>query len=158
MTERARRQQRILDHIASGSVRSQESLQELLAAEGIQVAQATLSRDLRELGVAKGPTGYLLPGQDRPQNGERTLGLALRSLALSIERGAATVVIKTGPGRAQYVAFELDRSPPTGVIGTLAGDDTIFVAAESDAAAERIEDELRELAGLVPAQGVRGGA
>ena len=158
MTERARRQQRILDHIASDSVRSQESLQELLAAEGIQVAQATLSRDLRELGVAKGPAGYLLPGHEQIPNGERTLVRALRSLALSIQRGAAIVVIKTGPGRAQYVAFELDRTPPAGVVGTLAGDDTIFVATESESAAERIEDELRELAGLVPAEGVGGGA
>lgn len=154
MTERSRRQQRILDHISGGEVQNQELLQELLAREGIQVAQATLSRDLRELGVAKGPSGYILPGEDLTNGdlnggGERELVQALRSFVLSIQHGAATVVVKTGPGRAQYVAFELDRSPPEGAIGTLAGDDTVFIAASSERAAVRIETYLRELAGLV---------
>jgi len=154
MTERSRRQQRILDHISGGEVQNQELLQELLAHEGIQVAQATLSRDLRELGVAKGPGGYILPGEDLTNGdlnggGERELVQALRSFVLSIQHGAATVVVKTGPGRAQYVAFELDRSPPEGAIGTLAGDDTVFIAAANERAAVRIETYLRELAGLV---------
>ena len=154
MTERSRRQQRILDHISGGEVQNQELLQVLLSREGIQVAQATLSRDLRELGVAKGPGGYILPGEDLHNgdlNGgdERALMQALRSFVLSIQHGAATVVVKTGPGRAQYVAFELDRTPPTGAIGTLAGDDTVFIAAANERAAALVESHLRELAGLV---------
>ncbi len=161
MTERSRRQQRILDHISGGSVQNQEHLQALLSREGIQVAQATLSRDLRELGVAKGPHGYIVPGEDLNGAGTgvgvgggtgvggRELERALRSFVLSIEHGAATVVVKTGPGRAQYVAFELDRTPPEGAIGTLAGDDTVFVAAQSERAAALIVRHLRTLAGLV---------
>jgi transcriptional regulator of arginine metabolism len=158
MTERSRRQKRILDHISGGSVQNQEHLQALLSREGIQVAQATLSRDLRELGVAKGPHGYIVPGEDLNGGGEggleRELERALRSFALSIEHGAATVVVKTGPGRAQYVAFELDRTPPEGAIGTLAGDDTVFVAARSERDATAIVLHLRTLAGLVHVDGV----
>jgi transcriptional regulator of arginine metabolism len=159
MDQRPRRHRRIAELLARREVRSQEALRELLAQEGLEVAQATLSRDLRELGVRKGPGGYELPSSNgngagyAPPVVHAPLQRALAAYALSVEAAGSLVVIKTGPGQAQLVAFELDRSPPDGVAGTIAGDDTIFIACRSVAACARLASFLRELAGLPASHG-----
>ena len=147
MAGRARRQARLLDLLRAGPVESQDRLQALLAADGIQATQATISRDLRELGVLKGANGYVLPeGHERSEGA--ALARALESFLVSAKAAGVLVVLRTGPGHAQVIALELDRTPPSGVLGTIAGDDTIFVATESDTRARDLADEMRAMAGL----------
>lgn len=150
MSERARRHQHIQHVLAAERVLSQQDLQRLLARRGIEVGQPTLSRDLRELGVVKTPHGYRLPGQLAASSTGTpdALAAALRSFVLAADRSGAMLVLRTGPGHAQPVALELDRSPPDGVLGTIAGDDTIFIAARSETHARRALDTIRTLAGL----------
>jgi transcriptional regulator of arginine metabolism len=151
MTDRVRRQEWIARLIDKGGVESQEHLQNLLAERSVRVAQATLSRDLRELGVLKGPAGYALPNGANGSHGkgpERALGEALRAFLLRAERGGNLVVLGTGPGHAQALALAIDRAEVPGVIGTVAGDDTVFVASKSERAAKELVDTIKELAGL----------
>lgn len=144
MSSAARRRHAIRRLIASGSVRSQGELASRLAKAGLPTAQATLSRDLRALGVVKGPAGYqLAPGATAPRPGPGSpLAQALRDLLLEARPAASLVVLRTPPGAAGVLALELDRSPPAGVLGTVAGDDTIFVASPSAPAARRLATML----------------
>lgn len=132
MTEKARRQQRILDLLDQRPIRNQAQLREFLGAEGIECTQATLSRDLHELGVVKGPSGYTISrGAVNVNSASPTLERTLRDFLVTVDRGENMVVLHTGPGRAQPLALELDRARLRGVLGTVAGDDTIFIAARS---------------------------
>jgi transcriptional regulator of arginine metabolism len=125
--------------------RSQEELAAMLRREGIEATQATLSRDLRELGVLKGPEGYTLP------RGQAAPAVELREAAgaylLSAQTAGTVVVLRTGPGQASALALQIDRSALDGAVGTVAGDDTIFIAAKSARDAARIARILQELAG-----------
>lgn len=118
-----------------------------LERAGIRATQATISRDLRELGAVKGPSGYELPTDQQRRDGAG-LGRALQAYLLSAKATGVLVVLRTGAGHAQIVALELDRTPPEGVLGNIAGDDTIFVATTSEQRAQRLESELRGIAGL----------
>lgn len=154
MSARLRRQELISALIAEHPVGSQEQLAALLESQGVRATQATLSRDLRELGAYKTPGGYAL-ARDRGSAGPEPTGgdfrdRVLGSFVLSVAQGGQMVVVKTGPGRAQLVAVELDDRPPAGVLGTVAGDDTIFLACDGPASALRVADELRGVIGLVP--------
>jgi len=145
-----RRHERIRALIARQPVGSQEELRRLLAREGITATQATLSRDLKALGVVKAPQGYVLPSQTRldwAQPGS-ALERSLAAYALACDRAQNLIVLKTGPGRAQALAAELDRTPPDGVLGTIAGDDTILVIVRTEARAKWLEKEWREVAAL----------
>ncbi len=143
------RQQLICELIAQTPVHSQEQLVELLAERGVETTQTTLSRDLAELGVVKGPQGYALTQQDMaPSANLSELRRAVESLLVSIDLAANLVVMKTRPGRAQLIGYELDRSNLEHVVGTLAGDDTLFVATRSNADAEALKQQLENLAGV----------
>lgn len=153
--EREQRHRAIEHVLSAGPVASQEALAAALAARGIQTTQATLSRDLRDLGVLKGPAGYVLPGA-RSAGGRATReAIASSSVARVVARyvydvraGVGQMVLKTNPGEAQLVALELDRFPPSGVIGTVAGDDTIFVAVNTLERVLPLCKEFATLAGL----------
>jgi len=144
------RRQRLIRRVLDQSpVRSQEDLQAELATKGVAVAQPTLSRDLRELGVVKGPNGYVLPENGAVAVAERdTFGEAAELFVESVESSGQMVVIRTGPGRSQPIAVELDALGLPDALGTIAGDDTIFVVAPSDRAAERLADFVRNAAGI----------
>ena len=135
------RRARIAALIAANQLWSQQELAALLRRrEGIDVTQATLSRDLTELGVVKGPGGYMLPGAapapTTPADRTDALASALRQHLVSVARGGTTVVVRTPSGHANSLAVEIDRAGLPGVLGTIAGDDTIFLAtADQDAAA-----------------------
>lgn len=148
VTAKPTRHHRIRELIARSRVESQDRLQLLLQEEGIEVTQATLSRDLRELGVLKGPQGYVLAGATRAEPAGNIEGLrrALATFAISIRAGGTLVILRTGPGQASALALELDRSAMPGVLGTVAGDDTVFVASETAPDAGRICRELTRLA------------
>ncbi|HUO63094.1 MAG TPA: hypothetical protein VMT97_05295 [Terriglobales bacterium] len=138
-----RRQEAIVDLLRSGPVRSQAEFQQLLKKRGIEVAQPTLSRDLRELGLAKTPRGYLAPQAAVMQLApaalrEEKLRRALRGFALSIQPAGSLVVIKTPPAAAHPVARAIDEAELAGVMGTIAGDDTVFVATPGEKAARAL--------------------
>ena len=143
--EGGRRRQAILALVDAGGVRSQEDLQRRLRRRGIEVAQPTLSRDLKALGLAKTPTGYVsapaaaLPAEAR----EGALARAVGEFVLSVRAAASLVVIRTPPAGAHPLARALDEAGLPDVVGTIAGDDTVFVAAPGPAAALRLERRLR---------------
>src|SRR5712691_2114080 len=143
-----RRRAEILKLVAAGPpVRSQEELQQLLRRRGFTVAQPTLSRDLKDLGLARTPTGYaapappssFVPGARR----EAALDRALAHSVLAAQAAGTLVVVKTPPGEAHPVARAVDESGLPGVVGTIAGDDTVFIATPSPTAARKVERRLR---------------
>jgi arginine repressor len=134
---RAGRQSRIVSLLVEHQVHSQPQLLELLAAEGIVVTQATLSRDLDELGAVKlraangGQGIYVVPEDGSPvkgvEGGTARLSKLLSELLVSAEACQTMVVLRTPPGAAHYLASALDRANLPAVAGCIAGDDTIFV-------------------------------
>ena len=149
MADKPRRQQRILELVQARPIASQEALAAALRQEGVEATQATLSRDLRELGVVKGPGGYMIPrepGPALPANGE--LARAVRTYLVRAESAGNLAVLHTGPGRAPLLALEIDRARLKPVLGTVAGDDTIFIAARTSREAGRVLRELRQMAGM----------
>lgn len=152
---KARRQQVVRKLVLSRTIHSQLELQALLRAEGFETTQATLSRDLAELGVLKGPDGYRLPGADAGVSSPTRLESALRRELLSISTGGTTVVLRTPSGHGNALAVELDSARLPGSLGTIAGDDTIFLAATGPAAARRLAAQFSRLAGLQTTTGTR---
>ncbi len=148
MSDKARRQRRVREILERERVTNQQRLQRLLHAEGIEATQATLSRDLRDLGVLKGHDGYTLPGPGAPASSQAPeLQHALEEFLTGSGQAGNLVVLRTGPGRAQVLGDEIDRSRIPHVVGTVAGDDTLFVACPSAAAASQLLRKLRALVG-----------
>jgi transcriptional regulator of arginine metabolism len=133
-------------------VTSQPQLVELLAAHGIHVTQATVSRDLDRLGAIRVRKGghlvYALPGPAEPVDPHERLREAL-ALVRSLEPSMNMLVLKTPPGSAQGVAWAIDATPLDEVVGTIAGDDTILLICRSAAARDRLTRRIRTLAGEV---------
>ncbi|WIM94647.1 arginine repressor [Actinoplanes oblitus] len=135
---RAGRHARIVELIRSRTVRSQTELADLLAAEGVQVTQATLSRDLEELNAVKVSGAYLIPEDGKRPLRETTgqgparLIRLLRELLTGVDASGNIAVLRTPPGAAQFLASALDRSGLSDVVGTIAGDDTILVVARDN--------------------------
>jgi transcriptional regulator of arginine metabolism len=154
------RQHRITKLLEAGVVSNQGQLVELLAAEGVEATQTTVSRDLEDLGALKirlpgGETAYALPElptqQIAPEDHlRRVLGEWVVELACS----ANLVVLRTPPGSAHVVASALDRSGLEGVIGTVGGDDTVLVVVEESRGGAQVALGLAAMAGL-PAPSTR---
>ena len=140
-----RRQRTIADLIRSHALASQEELAERLGSLGYAVTQATISRDLEQLGAVKvrreGQLSYALPDQLRDAPAPR-LAAVLRDWVRSIEPAANLVVVKTPPGSAHLVGVVLDQSALPEIVGTICGDDTIFVAARSSKDANALAAKL----------------
>ena len=122
------RQQTILSLIQARPVGTQEDLRTLLERAGVAATQSSVSRDLEELGVVKHHGHYTLP---------RTNGAAVRGLLSLDQAGDTLVIARTVPGLASAVAVEVDAAAIPHVVGTIAGEDTIFVAVR-DAKAQRV--------------------
>jgi transcriptional regulator of arginine metabolism len=148
-----RRRDEILKVIRERSVHSQEELQQRLAERGFAVAQPTLSRDLKDLGLAKTPSGYVAPDPDNSfdsaafrgrlkEKQEERLNRAVDEFVLSVARAGTLVIVKTPPAAAHPVARAIDEASLAGAVGTIAGDDTIFLAAENGEAAARLAARL----------------
>ena len=143
-----RRRNEIQKLVRGGAVRSQEELQQLLASRGIEVAQPTLSRDLKDLGLAKTRDGYVSPldaATAAPVDKIAKLAKlerALREFVLTVETAGSLVVLKTPPAAAHPVARALDEASLAEVVGTIAGDDTIFLASRGLAAARKLRLRL----------------
>jgi transcriptional regulator of arginine metabolism len=156
---KALRQPVILQLIAERRVTSQEQLRALLRTRGINVTQATLSRDIRDLGLVKaaGDGAYHLTGDRASEaGGEAGVRRAVDEYLRSFERVDQLLVLKTDPGQAQPLAVALDRSGLPDVAGTIAGDDTILVICRSSAHASAFAERLagqRRPAHVVQAHG-----
>ena len=144
MTKTAR-QALLLDVLRGRAVRTQEELVEALAEHGVEASQVTLSRDLRELGVVKAPDGYREAEALNAPLQQDQLARALRDFAVSMEEAGNLVVIRTSAGAAGPLALALDRSGLQRIIGTIAGDDTIFVATASASDAAALKSDLERL-------------
>jgi transcriptional regulator of arginine metabolism len=153
---RAGRQARIIELVTHRAVHSQTELAALLAGDGIEVTQATLSRDLDELGAVKlrGVTGgapvYVIPEDGSPVRGVAAgtarLTRALSELLVSADSSSNLVVLRTPPGAAHFLASALDRAALREVVGTLAGDDTILVVAREPLTGQDLAGRIMALA------------
>lgn len=139
------RQSQILELIDGEAVSSQETLRQKLQGRGIAATQATLSRDLKELGLVKraGDGAYTRGGQERPGPAvEEQFRRAVPALVRGLERVNLLLVVRTDPGQAQGLAVLMDRSQFTEVAGTIAGDDTILVICRGLEQAKQMEARL----------------
>jgi transcriptional regulator of arginine metabolism len=157
---RAARHQRVVEVLSRTRVRSQAQLADLLATEGFSVTQATLSRDLDELGAVKvrdtdGQLCYAVPGEGgdatpRPvpdQGGDLDrLRRRCEDLLVSVDSSANIVILRTPPGGAQYLASAVDHSVLPEIIGTVAGDDTVLLVTRDPAGGAVVAAHLLDLA------------
>lgn len=139
------RQQLILQLIENGNVASQEDLRRGLARHGQKVTQATLSRDIHELGIVKTVNGYARPGDATLEAALPATERLVREFVLSVREAQNQLVLKTSVGSAQPVAAALDGEGFDEVLGTIAGDDTILIICENSRDAERIAGRIREM-------------
>lgn len=144
--DRRKRQLKILELISARPIRTQEELAEALAAEGWPVTQSSVSRDIAALKLAKVDGAYQRPARvaalpEHPD--ERRIAEGVLTIDLA---GEALMVLHTPAGEANRVALALDRLAWGDVIGTIAGDDTIFIAVKDRLAQQRVQRQLRRLA------------
>ncbi len=151
---KAQRQHRIAQLLARHQVTSQPQLVELLATDGVTATQATVSRDLEELGAVKvrvpgGDTVYAIPEYEPERFApEDHLRRVLSEWVVEVTASGPVVVVRTPPGCAHVVGSALDRSGLPGVIGTVAGDDTLLCIANERVGGRQLAATLRSLAGL----------
>ena len=135
-----------MDLLRHDVLETQEDLRRKLARRGIHVTQATVSRDIEELGLIKTRTGYRLPDAAAPSPSlQSELSMVLKEFLTDARLAANLVVLKTRPGNAHSVAAALDANAWEEIVGTVAGDDTIFVATASAHEAELIRRKIRAL-------------
>jgi transcriptional regulator of arginine metabolism len=139
------RQGRIAAILRKGKVTSQGELAQRLRASNVIVSQATLSRDLREMGVIWKPEGYDLPEQLGSTAPVDDPSRRLREFVRSAAPAGTLAVLRSDPGCAHPLAVAIDRASWGEVVGTIAGDDTVFVAAASAADAKRVVKRIRKI-------------
>jgi transcriptional regulator of arginine metabolism len=151
---RSRRLKTIADIIRGGAVASQEEVTEKLAGLGFAVTQATVSRDLDQLGAVKvkrgGALSYALPDQlgDNDWAGAR-LERILREWVVSVEAAGNLLVMKTPPGSADLVGLALDQARLPEIAGTVCGDDTLFLVIRDDFVVDVVAGRFRSMIGQV---------
>jgi transcriptional regulator of arginine metabolism len=151
---KAQRQHRIAQLLEQEAVTSQGQLVELLEAAGVEATQATVSRDLEEMGAIKvrmagGESAYAVPELPKDRVApEEHLRRVLGDWVVDVAASGNIVVVRTPPGSAHVVASALDRAGLPDILGTVAGDDTIMVVAAAPAAGADVGDRLAKLAGL----------
>ena len=127
---KGQRHRAILDLVNRGSVHTQQEIAEALARRGLNATQATVSRDIQELGLVRSGGGY------------RSSAALVRELVLSVELVAPMAVIKTPPGTANLVARTIDEAALPGIAGTVAGDDTIIAVLRRRGAGKALKELL----------------
>jgi transcriptional regulator of arginine metabolism len=155
MSAKTQRQHKIARLLETEEVTSQAQLVELLTADGLAATQATVSRDLDDLGAIKvrargGVSVYAVPELPKDQVPPADhLRRVLGDWVVEVASSQNLVVLRTPPGSAHVVASALDRSSLPEVLGTVAGDDTLVVVADEGVEGSTLADQLRELAGLL---------
>ncbi len=144
MNTTRRRRRAILELVREHEIATQEDLAEALKSRGFPVSQSSVSRDIAALGLVKRGGRYAIPpSSGKPAN---PLEERIRANVLSVDRaGDHLVVLHTPPGEASAVALALDRLAPSGLVGTVAGDDTIFAAVTNRSAQASLIRRLRGL-------------
>lgn len=127
---KGQRHKAILALVNRGSVHTQQDIAEALARQGMSITQATISRDIQELGLVRAGSGY------------RSAAALVGELVLSVELVQPVAVIRTPPGTANLVARSIDEAALSGVAGTVAGDDTIIVVLRDRGAGKRLKELL----------------
>lgn len=154
MSSKVQRQQAIARLVTKHAVTNQPQLVELLASEGIHATQATVSRDLEDLGAVKvrvpgGETVYAIPEYEPARIApEDQLRRVMGEWVAEVRSSGQLIVLRTPPGCAHVVASALDRSGMEGLLGTVAGDDTLLCVADEVVGGPRLAARLRDLAGL----------
>jgi len=152
------RQHRIIKLLEAQAINNQTQLVSLLAEEGVDATQATVSRDLEDLGVVKvrlpgGDTAYALPELPAQQFApDEHLRRVLGEWVVDVAHSGNLVVLRTPPGSAHVVGSALDRSGLDEVIGTVAGDDTVLVVVDEGAGGAAMADQLRDVAGIASSE------
>jgi transcriptional regulator of arginine metabolism len=150
MLSKDQRHRRIQEIIAQDSISTQAELVERLKTEGVLVTQATVSRDINELRLVRLPVGkgrhrYSLAQVSHHDTTQVELQRLFQNFVTDVDRGENIVVVRTADGHATGVAFLLDRMRRDDIVGTIAGEDTIFVVARSVQEGEVLMEELNEL-------------
>ena len=145
---KSRRQAVILELVDREPLHSQELLRRRLKQRGFDTTQATISRDIKELGLVKraGDGAYQRPGLEtaNPETVLTALERAAAEFVHAIDRVEQLVIVRTGPGQAQTLAFALDRARLPDVVGTIGGDDTILVIARGARGAAALVRQLKD--------------
>lgn len=144
-----RRQAKILELISANEIETQEELQEILQSYGFEVTQATISRDIKELRLVKELSNkgrYVYStGKKRNDNVAYRAGGIFNESIISIDYALNTIVIKCFPGMANAACAAIDSMNPEEVLGTIAGDDTIFMLCRSEELAAAFTNQLRKI-------------
>ncbi len=141
------RQEAIREVVGSSPVGNQDELRRLLLKRGFDVTQATLSRDIRELQLYKGPRGYALPGGDADEDIRPSVEGVLENFGLRVKQALNQLVLATTEGSAQTVAIAIDREEWPEVVGTIAGDDTILIICPDAKQAAGLRTRLERIIG-----------
>ena len=149
---KARRQMKVQEIISKEIIRTQEDLADKLHLSGFNVTQATVSRDIKEMGLIKVPSAgddyrYAVPNEVHPNNTQDRLKRVLRETVVSINDTESIIVIRTIPGNAHALAAVLDNSHWEEVIGTVAGDDTILLVIKPKEAVAVVLERIATLLG-----------
>jgi transcriptional regulator of arginine metabolism len=140
------RQHLSLELVRHQPVANQEQLRRSLLEQGFDVTQATLSRDVHELGLVKTAEGYAVPNGDRPPESALPAAMRLvREFVLDVREAQNLIVVKTVVGSAQPVASALDAENWPELVGTVGGDDTILVISHSKKSAHKLAARLQEM-------------
>ena len=149
---KAKRQSKILDIIAAHTVTTQEELQNYLAQEGFSATQATISRDIREMRLIKAlsPNGtyyYTVPQERKPETFTVNVNSVFMESVKTVDHAGNFVVVKCFTGMANAVRATIDNISWNGLVGTIAGDDTIFLLLRSEHNAEELAAYLSQITG-----------
>ena len=131
--------------LAETSVFNQDDLRRKLLRRGFDVTQATLSRDIHELKLYKGPSGYTYPNGSSEEQDLPTVDSMFASFGLEVRQAMNQLVLRTTAGSAQPVAAALDREQQAAVLGTIAGDDTVLIICQDQKQASHLRQRLEEL-------------
>lgn len=152
MGDRQERHRRILDVISSRAIGTQRELSDALAAAGISTTQSTVSKDLKQLGIVKSPDGagglrYQAPANASTayESGSDLLARELRDFVVETGGAGHTLVLKTITGHAQGVCEAIDRAGWSEVVGTIAGENTIFILCQSVDKREVLRERILEI-------------
>ena len=145
---KTRRQAKILELIKEHEIETQTELLEMLRSSGYSVTQATVSRDIKEMRLVKildSGGSYKYAAETNPSEENQSHSYLFSTAVISVEHSHSLVVIKTQIGMAQAVCAALDSTERAGVLGSIAGDDTIFVATRTDAASVSLIADIKRM-------------
>ena len=144
---KSQRQSAIRELLVTTTVTNQDELRRKLAGRGIHVTQATLSRDIRELKLMKGPAGYALPANLDGEDDLPAIASVLADFGLEVRQAQNLLIVLTTMGGAQPVAASIDSEDWEEVVGTIAGDNTVLIICPDNERAESLKSRIEAYIG-----------